>query len=475
MPSVVDNHASAVRHDASFRDPSGFVFEQQGRIFRAVDQPCLDLITELRDSGLLTELVEAGMIVETTLVDEPSSLVDWPADVTRAAGIFEHRRIDTISYPFEWSPAMLADAGILTLDLQMRLLADGYSLKDASAYNIQFVNGKPVFIDIPSIERPQRFDVWIGLGQFNRMFTLPLLLNRKKGQSLRSCFLANLDGARLDEVRLAFSWLELLGPSLLFDVTIPYWLGRRAESARDASSQSTTPKQGNVSAQLWNLRRLRSKLQRLARHRPRSDWTDYASTCSYAETSERSKVESVQQFLIERCPRRVLDVGCNTGRYALLASEVGAEVVAVDSDPCCIDVLYRKVKQRQLSILPLCMDIANPSPAIGFCNRERARFLDRIKPDCVLALASIHHLVVSANLPLPSIRDMFADLTTHHLVLEFVPTHDVMFRRLMRFRVDLYEDFTLDHCLRTFKERFHVVQRVPLPDSPRTLLFFEKK
>ncbi|HPD30275.1 MAG TPA: class I SAM-dependent methyltransferase [Phycisphaerae bacterium] len=472
MPEV----QTPIRQPGSFRDPSGFVFEFNGRILRAVDEDCLRTVRELLDGGLLGRLIDEGLIVPTSLVESPDLLRRLKAVYPGQAGFLEHERIHPVSYPYEWSPSMLADAGVCTIDLQIRLLEHGFSLKDATAYNIQFRHGRPVFIDVPSIERPPRLDVWIALGQFGRMFTNPLLLNRYKGQSLRSCFLADLDGSDVSRVQRAFGRLERLSPRLLLDVTLPYWLGRRASRLGDAGPRRLTCRQTTPAAQIINLRRLRSKLRNLAaRNGSAGHWATYSETCSYTDRAEESKVREVRRFLTEHRPASVLDVGSNTGRYSMLALEAGAKVVSIDSDQDCIDLLYRRIRHCGHPILPLCVDIANPSPAIGFRNRERASFLERVRADCVLALALIHHLHVSANLPVAGIRDMLADLCDRHLVLEFVPTDDVMFRKLMQFRVDVYQDFTLDACIRAFEERFDVLRQVPVVDSRRTLLFMRKK
>jgi SAM-dependent methyltransferase len=475
MPATLEPLTAPRRNSASFRDPCGFVFDLDGRVLRAVDVSCHDIFTDLVRSGLFAELVGAGLVIDTKPVDDPAVLERLRAAYPGWKHFLEHKRIAHISYPYEWSPAMLADAGILTLDLQIRLLERGYSLKDATAYNIQFVNGRPVFIDIPSIERPPRLDVWIGLGQFSRMFTYPLLLNREKGQSLRSYFLAHLGGAPVEEVRRAFGRLEVFRPSLLWDVALPCWLSRRDQS-REVTPIGTQGKPASAQGQIWNLKRIRRKLTRLGRSRvARGVWADYTSTCGYSAASEAAKVEAVRRFLDARRPANVLDLGCNTGQYTELAHARGADVVAVDSDVECVDALYCATRAAQSPILPLCVDVANPSPAVGFRNVERLCFLDRMSPDCVFALALIHHLHVSANLPIADISEMFAELTARYLVLEFVPEDDPMFRKLMRFRRELNGEYTLKNCMRAFGERFKLIDRVDLPESTRTLLFWEKK
>jgi len=463
------------RPEASFRDPSGFVFELGGRIFRAVDASCLEVIRGLADQGLLAELIDAGRVVPTRIVEPGADLEALREAAPGAAGYLEHQRIDPISYPAEWSPAMLADAGIATLELQERLLRHGWSLKDATAYNIQFVRGRPVFIDLASIERIARPDVWPALGQFNRMFTLPLLLQRLRGADLRGIFLSHLDGLDPEEARGAFSPLGLMRPGLLADLTLPWLLGRLARRDPATTSTSRPACAAGPAVQLANLRRLRRKLRALADGSRRSTWSDYADTCSYSDRAEESKMLSIRDFLDQHRPPSVLDVGCNTGRYALLAADSGARVVAIDRDAASVDLLYRRVRAAGADVLPLCVDLANPTPAIGFRNRERPAFLERVRADCVLALAVIHHLHVSANLPLDRIRDLLADLAGRHMVLEFVPTDDGMFRRLTRFRADLYGDFTLQRCIASFSRRFELLLRRPVADSPRTLLFWKKR
>jgi SAM-dependent methyltransferase len=412
---------------------------------------------------------------------------------------------------------------LATLELQMELIGHGYSLKDATAYNIQFVSGKPIFIDLPSIERADRLDIWPALGQFNRMFTLPLLLHQRKGMSLRSCFLAHLDGMDVDEARRGFGLLELIRPDLLLDLTLPYLLGRRTKNkdywrtadktriarsrrhfvsgriengkwrietaaspgrrpakespGRDAQARTgETPVPHTLDAQRLNLQRLHRKLRKLAsRYRPAGTWADYTRTCSYNDRADASKQSLVNAFFAEYPPSSVLDVGCNTGTYSKLAAEAGARVLAIDSDPASVDLLFRDVGEQQNPILPLCVDLANPSPGIGFRNRERSPFLERCRSECVLALAVIHHLHVSANLPLTEIRDLFADIAEEYLVLEFVPRDDVMFQQLIRFRADLYDGFTLENCITCFSEQFELIRQAVIADSPRTLLFWRKR
>ncbi|OHB69067.1 MAG: hypothetical protein A2V70_11560 [Planctomycetes bacterium RBG_13_63_9] len=474
-PSSAESSLSLQRLPGSFRDPSGFVFSHEGRIFRAIDEDCRQVIKGLMNEGLFSKLVEEQVVVRTEFVEDDPLRRTLAAECSGFDHFLEHEILSTITYPYEWSVSMLADAGIHTIDLQLRLLASGCSLKDATAYNVQFVHGRPRFIDLSSIERPRRLDVWFALGQFAQMFTFPLLLTRYHGWDLRSYFLANLGGREAEQVARGLGWAQRLRPRYLLDVTLPVWLNRWAERGGHARRELLDKRKDNPSAQVVNLRRLRSKLRKLASsYKPRGVWSQYTDICNYDDTAEHAKRALVEEFLASTKPARVLDLGCNTGDYSRLATACGAHVLAVDSDHDAVELLYRRLRENPAPITTMIVDLCNPAPSIGFMNRERPSFLDRVDADCVLALALIHHLLVSGNLSLEGIRDMMYELTSRDLVLEFVPTDDNMFERLMRFRARLFDDLTLDSCREVFLKRFQLLKEQRIPDSKRTLLFLRR-
>ncbi len=469
------------RISGSFRDPSGYVFEHQGRIFRALDAAAAALLRDLESKGHLDRWIQEGLLVGTRLVTDPALNRELGAAHPGFEAFLEHDRIEPITYPYEWSTSMLADAGRLTLRLQGELLKLGLSLKDATAYNIQFVQGRPVFIDLTSIEKPARLDLWFALGQFNRMFLYPLLLVKHAGWDLRSYFLSNLDGRSTLQAGQAFPFHKRWSPALILDIGLPFALEKKVKAGKvkaprpPAASASGAPA-GNPVVQDMTLRRLDKKITALAQSiAPETVWGDYTQICSYDEAAEASKKTLVREFLQQAQAATVLDIGCNTGDYSRIAAEGGADVLATDFDIGAVEQMYRRLRTEPKSITPMVVDIANPSPGIGYLNAERPAFLDRARPDCVLALAVIHHLLVGANLPMAAIRDLFATLAQKHLVLEFVPTDDVMFRKLIEFRVNLFEHVTLDHCLAVFSEKFALVRQESIQHSPRTLLLFEKR
>ncbi len=464
----------------SFRDPSGYVFQHQDQIYRALDATASDLLQELETQGHLKRWIKEGLVVGTRFVTDVNLLAELQSAHPGFESFLEHDRIAPITYPYEWSISMLADAGRLTLRLQKELLTLGLSLKDATAYNIQFVQGRPVFIDLTSIERPARLDLWFALGQFNRMFLYPLLLVKHAGWDLRSYFLSNLDGRSTLQVGQGFSFFKRWRPSLILDVGLPFALERKVKAGTAAAPKASSKSEskdhaGNSAVQKMTLNRLDKKVMGLAQSiSPDTVWGDYTQICSYDDEAESSKKALVGDFIRQAQSTLVLDIGCNTGDYSRIAADTGAAVLATDFDIGAVEQMYQRLKKEPKSITPMVVDIANPSPGIGYLNEERPAFFDRAEPDCILALAVIHHLLVGANLPMASIRDLFARLTSKTLVLEFVPTDDIMFRKLIEFRVNLFEHITLEHCIAVFSESFTLVRQESVEHSPRTLLLFEK-
>lgn len=474
--STVEKTIADGRVAGSFRDPSGYVFGRNGRVFRAVDSECFETLESLRGRGLLKTLIDENLLVRTQFVEDTTLSADLAIENPGFDRFLEHERIATITYPYEWSTSMLADAGLHTIDLQVKLLEAECSLKDATAFNIQFVGCRPTFIDVSSIERPSRLDLWFALGQFSRMFVFPLLLCKHHGWDLRSYFLASLNGREVEQVVRAFGRVGRWRPGLLLDVTLPWLLGRNADRREGSGRELIEKPNRNCRSQLLNLGRVRAKVAKLAaQYKPQGIWSGYTSICNYDDEAERDKKEQVRRFLERAAPQRVLDVGCNTGDYSYLAAECGADVLAIDQDHDAVELLYRRLKKRPASITPAVVDLTNPSPAVGYRNRERSKSSDRADADCVLALALIHHLLVSGNLSLEAVRDLFLELTKDYLILEYVPTDDDMFRRLMKFRVNLFEGLSLARCREVFGQGFEIVDQQPVRGSLRTLLLMRKR
>jgi len=461
---------------ASFRDPAGRVVLLPECVLRAVRADAVPDLDAFLSSPSATTLGISGNLVRTTTLDAAAvaALERDPAvaNIIRgAARVLEHERIWFPAYPYEWSPAMLFDAALLTLSLAEGLLPSALGLKDATPYNILFRGAQPVFVDVLSVERREPRDAtWLPYAQFVRTFLLPLLAWQRYKLPLRDVFLAHRDGLEPEDVyRIAGPLVRLSSPMLGL-VAMPTWLGAKLMSDPERARFV-------LSAQL---RGLRKTLYKVAPREDKSTWSDYMKSHSYSDAHFAGKEKFVRDALAETAPGNsptsVLDVGCNTGFFSFLAAErAGTQVVALDYDPEVIDRVFREARKRNADVLPLVVDLTRPSPATGWRNSEAASFLDRARGrfDLVFMLAVIHHMLVSERIPLEDILDLAADLTRDAAVIEYVDPSDVMFRRLTRGRDALHTGLTRTSFEQAAARRFEIVRAQE--QGTRTLYFLRRK
>jgi SAM-dependent methyltransferase len=308
------------------------------------------------------------------------------------------------------------------------------------------------------------------------MYLFPLLLKRFNNISSKGYFLNNVNGLTVEEVYHIFGPVTSLRPTLLMDVFLQYYFQKSASNRTGELRQKLKKEGATTTPQIINLKRMLRKIDKVSSaHKPIGHWIDYINKNTYSIDAEEEKVKYIKEFLKGLTPQTVLDLGCNTGRYSLLASESGADVIAVDSDHDSIDTLYRHAKKAQAKILPLWVDIANPSPALGFLNRERSSFMERVHAEAVFALALIHHLLITSRIPLDAIRDLFYDLTESYLVIEFIGRNDTMFQNLLALREDIYDDISPDIFISIFSQRFDLINHKQISNTERSLYTFRKK
>ena len=468
---------SASHELGSYRDPDSFVFYEEGRVCRALSQDSRTVLNQAWQKGALRNLVDKGVIVGSRmLAEESDEYARLSSRFPGWRGFMVHDKIPMISYPYEWCFSMLADAAAIHLEIQQALLNQGFSLKDASAFNVQFTAAKPVFIDLGSVEIPARLDVWIAYSQFCRMFLFPLLLYMHRGLGFRETLIANIEGPSVEQVVKVFGRFRSMRPDMFLDVFLQHLFGARGKQQARALRAELQNKGGNSDVQKMNLGRLARKIEKLRSHHCTSGhWVGYATDNTYADTARVVKESFVREFLQTCKPDSVLDLGCNTGEYSIMCAQSGARVVAVDSDIDCVEMLYQRAKKEKLDILPLVMDLANPSPGLGFMNSERRSFLDRAPCDAVMALALVHHLLITARLPLSAICCLMASVAKRYLVIEFVEREDEMFQTLLALRKDLYGEITIEGFLAAFDKSFALVRRAAIPGTRRHLFLFERK
>ncbi|MGO9259638.1 MAG: class I SAM-dependent methyltransferase [Bryobacteraceae bacterium] len=461
------------------------MFAFEGRIFRVVNAAGVDDLTAFLNSPSAQAAVRAGTVVRSDLLS--GEILERPsirAFFEHSSGrlLLEHERIAFPSFPYEWPPEMLYAAGELTLDLAQSLLAGGLGIKDGTPYNILFRGPDPVFIDVLSFERRQPGDpTWLPYAQFIRTFLLPLLANKHFGLGLDQILTTRRDGLEPEEIYRWSRPLQRLKPPFLSLVSMPTWLGGKHDQDDQSIYRKKTLDDPEKARFILNVlfNGLRRSLRKVApRASQISAWTDYmASNNNYSADHFAAKQRFVTEALAEFAPRRVLDVGCNTGHFSALAAKSGAAVVAIDYDPVVAGSVWRNARAEKLNILPLVVNLTRPTPSTGWRNREWPSFLDRARGafDGVLMLAVIHHMLVTERVPLAEIMEVAAELTTKILIVEFISPEDSMFRRLTRGRDELHKDLTVGLFEECCRRHFDIVRVQHVENSTRWLYLLKKR
>jgi hypothetical protein len=472
-PGVGAQPAAAVRDPGSYRDPSGFVFRRDGIVLRQVQASFADDWDAFIGSGLYERLRSEGLVVAHEVVS--SDLAAAPG----AHRVIRPEPVDFISYPYEWCFSQLQDAALLTLRIQELAVAAGMSLRDASAYNIQFQAGRPVLIDSLSFERLKPGQPWVAYRQFCEQFLAPLALMARVDIRLGQLLRANLEGVPLDLAarllpgRTRFSMG--LGPHIHLHARAQRQHaddGRGAETGQGSKAGGA----GMSASRLATLiESLRDTVRGLAWWPEGTEWADYADNTSYDREATAAKEGAVGRALEAVGGTRAWDLGANTGRYTRLAAEHGYRVVSLDVDPAAVERHYQALrKDGRKDVLPLVMDLRDPSPARGWQGAERASLLDRADAEVSLALALVHHLAIGSNVPLPMIADLLGRIAPHAIV-EWVPKDDAMVRRLLASRPDIFPGYTIEGFRAAFASAWDLQSETPIQGSQRTLFHFRRR
>lgn len=450
---------------ASFRDPDGFLFTRDQTLYRQVNVSYKGDYDLLMGSGLYKELAGQGLMVEHRELDIPFAQKDC------GFKIIEPEPLDFISYPYEWSFSQLKDAALATLAIQKKAFEFGMSLKDASAYNIQFRGGKPVFIDTLSFEKYPEGKPWVAYRQFCQHFLAPLAVIALTDTRLSRLLRTYIDGLPLD---LA---VKLLPFSARFRFSLYIHLFLHAKSQLKHRDTAAPPPRRNVSKLgfMGIIDSLESAVKKLAWKAGNTEWGNYYDDTNYTPEGLEHKKKVISQYIEKTSPKHVWDAAANNGLFSRLASDKNIPVTAFDIDPLAVEKNYLEVKRnREKHILPLIMDITNPSPGIGWQNTERMPFIQRGPADLTLCLALVHHLAISNNVPLAKIAAFF-HLVSRNLVIEFVPKDDSQVRRLLATREDVFANYTQESFETEFSRYFQVVEATPVKDSSRVLYLMKAK
>jgi hypothetical protein len=471
MPRTDDpfpDHDPAAPAPGSFRDPLSRVYLTEGRVFRGLSAEALADFEALAASSFYAEALERGDIVGTELVaDAPATLRDW-------AAVLRHEPIAVVTHPYEWSFEMLRDAARLQLGLSRRALTDRLLTKDSSSYNIQFTGTKPVFIDVGSFERLRKNEPWIGYRQFCELFLNPLYIQALCDVPFQPLLRGSINGISPVAAAGLIGGRGRLQKGVLTHVRLHARAERKyadADRVRDVRGELKRAGfgPGLIEAQLRNLLKAVDGLEWKAQS---STWSEYTDRSHYT-TEDLAAKDAFVARAVESVPARdlVLDLGANDGRFSRTALVAGAGyVVAVDGDDVVVDRLYRDLRREgEQRILPLVVDLSDPSPGLGWRSHERASFVDRIRPDLTLCLAVVHHLALTNNAPLDEVVGFLADFGAP-LVVEFPHRDDPMASRLLaRKRDGLFDSYDVANWEKALTERFRVLTQIVLPSGTRTL------
>ena len=451
-------------HSSSFRDPSGFLFWQDGTLYRQVNTTYKDNYDRLMKSGLYEALTTAGLLIPHEEVDVEFLRPDLAYKVIRP------ELIPFISYPYEWCFSQLKDAALTTLRIQRTCLDFGMSLKDCSAYNMQFSKGRPVIIDTLSFEKYHEGQPWVAYRQFCQHFLAPLALMSYKDIRLNQLLRIYIDGIPLDLASLLLPFYTWLMFSLLPHIHL------HARSQKRFANKIVDTKRYKVSrlSFLGIIDSLESAIRKQKWQSHGTEWADYYQGTNYSSDAFAHKEQIVAEFIDKICPKSVWDLGANVGVFSRIASNKGIPTVSFDIDSAAVEKNYLEcVRSGETDILPLVLDLTNPSPASGWGNEERLSLAERSRADCVLALALVHHLAISNNVPLNRIAKFLGDIC-RSLIIEFVPKSDSQVQRLLATKEDIFPDYTQQRFENEFKKYFNIEGGVGIRDSQRTLYLMRR-
>lgn len=449
------------RHSASFRDNDGFIFYARGKLLRQVNRSYQEDFDLLLASKLYRNLTAEGLLI-------PHKEVGLDLALTKEAyKVVEPQKIDFISYPYEWCFSQLKEAALLTLKIQEKALEADMSLKDASSFNVQFVDGKPIFIDSLSFEK-FKLQPWVAYRQFCQHFLNPLLLMSKIDPSLNKLLATYLDGIPAELTSKMLPFWSSLHPAVLVHV------GLHARMKNTGKNLSSGAKSFNKKSMLGLLDSLKGTVAGLKLKKMESFWSTYnPQDDSYNKQSFKKKQGIVTELFKMTKAKKVWDLGSNTGLFSRAVADLGGNVISFDYDPWSVEKNYLLSKGNP-NILPLVVDWTNPTPPLGWAGEERQSLIDRGPADCILALALIHHLVIGANIPLEEVAGLFAKLC-RSLIIEFVPKQDPQVKEMLSLREDIFGDYEPESFEKIFNGYFKITKKVPIKGSLRTLYLMKAK
>lgn len=453
---------------SSYRDPAGFVFGMNGIVYRQINKAAEAEYGLFKSSGLYDKLIAKRLLISH---DEIKDLKGLPADKNRLI-VIRPEQVPFISYPYEWSFPQLRDAALLTLKIQKLAIEHGMILKDASAYNIQFIGKKPIFIDTLSFAEYEDGQAWEGYRQFCEHFIIPLAIAHYSTEQALTMLQTYLEGIPLS---LA---VGLLPKKAKFKKGLwaHVYLHERSQRKHQGSgTEAATAPTRKVSK--FALGGLMSSLETsvTAMRPPKvaTEWGEYYEFTNYNDKAFKDKAKLVESFLgqLKSEPKLAWDIGANNGEFSELAAKRGAYTIAWDIDAKAVAANYQRSDKYDELMLPLVQDVAVPSPSIGWELNERASLLERGPADVVFALAVVHHLAIGRNVPLPKVAELMSKIGKS-VIIEFIPKSDSKVKHLLASRKDIFPDYDLENFEKAMGKYFKLVSKKQITNSHRWLYLY---
>lgn len=464
--------AELLTHPSSFRDPAGHIFTEDGKVYRQINQAGKADYDQTMESGLYNELIKAGLMVA-------HKEVKHAGNGKNVYKVIQPTAIPFISYPYEWTFAQIKDAALLTLKLQKMALAHGMILKDASAYNVQFIGRQPIFIDTLSFKKYESGEAWEGYRQFCEHFLAPLALARYSSYDALKMLRVELEGVTLDLATKLLPRRAKYRAGLFSHLYLHNASQKKYQNiASDKGTAAVSKRKVSPFAMQGIIGSLENSVKKLRPPQAKTEWGDYYTFTNYSEKGFEYKRTLVKSMLdsVKPKPQIVWDMGANNGEFSVIAAESDMYTVAMDIDPLAVERNYmaKANEQQAANMLPLVQDCINPSPANGFMGTERDSLFDRGPADVVMALAIIHHLAIGRNVPLDRLAELFAKLGKH-VIIEFVPKGDSKVDILLASRPDIFADYDIEHFEAAMAKHFKLVTKEPIKQTKRTLYLYKRK
>ena len=469
--SIMKTEQTLTPDTGSFRDPSGQVYVHDRKVLRGLNAEAARSLNQLILLDFFQQAVQDGNVIATRISPTPPLRMESSFGTMPWSAYLTHELVPFVTYPYEWTFGMLRDAASLQLKLLEDCLENEWTLKDATPFNIQFIGAKPVFIDIGSFEPWVSGEPWVGYRQFCSMFLIPLMLKAYLGVDHTRILRSNLEGVSAVDASKLLKGLARFRRGVISHVTFPALVEMsisRRERDNVPAKRRAQNKQSKamVVGLVQSLARLIASFESSIRH---TDWSEYDKTHTYAEPDLDAKKKFVEQHVRSKKRGSIWDIGCNTGTFSQICSPYASQVIAIDGDHDAVEKLYiRESKKRHSNILPIVMDLANMSPGQGWSGQERKSFTDRGTPDLIICLALIHHLRISANIPIKKYLDWLASLKCDVLI-EFVDRHDEMVVKLLTNKREQYTDYCRHEFERVVMELFLIRDQKEIKQGSRVL------